>query len=118
MVAYFTTTPPDSGSTHHITSDLANVTLSAEETIGSDQVYFFNNSSEQSRDVDLMNDDQCHFDDSQLGGATPAATEDASKAAVELMMMTTKTTTQSKVEPPPLPREDLIEEIVQRSLKR
>ena len=26
MVAYFTT-PPDSGSTHHITSDLANVTL-------------------------------------------------------------------------------------------
>ena len=42
MVAYFTTTPPDSGSTHHITSDLANVTLSAEETIGSDQVYVSN----------------------------------------------------------------------------
>ena len=42
MVAYFTTTPPDSGSTHHITSDLANVTLSAEETIGSDQVYVGN----------------------------------------------------------------------------
>lgn len=42
MVAYFTNTPPDSGSTHHITSDLANVTLSAEETIGSDQVYVGN----------------------------------------------------------------------------
>lgn len=41
MVAYFTT-PPDSGSTHHISSDLANVTLGSEETIGSDQVYVGN----------------------------------------------------------------------------
>ncbi|KAM3756681.1 hypothetical protein ACB098_02G130300 [Castanea mollissima] len=63
----------------------------------------FDNSSEQSRDADLMSVDQCHIDDSKLVGATPAATEDASKAAVELMMMMTKTTTQNKVEPSPLP---------------
>ena len=63
----------------------------------------FDNSSEQSRDVDLMSVDQCNIDDSQLVGATPAATEDASKAAVELLMMMTKTTTQNKVEPSPLP---------------
>ncbi|KAL4644267.1 hypothetical protein ACB092_02G152500 [Castanea dentata] len=50
-----------------------------------------------------MSVDQCHIDDSKLVGATPAATEDASKAAVELMMMMTKTTTQNKLEPSPVP---------------
>ena len=52
--------------------------------------------------MDLMSVDQCHIDDSQLVEATPAAMEDASKAAVELMMMT-KTMMQNTVEPPPLP---------------
>ena len=52
MVAYFTT-PPDSGSMHHITSNLANITLGAEETIGSNQVYVGNDQGLQIYPISL-----------------------------------------------------------------